>query len=118
MSYDLGLYDQVTGGLVELELPHHMKGGTYQAGGCDTASINITYNYAEHFQRVLGLGGIRSLYGMSGRETIPILESAIMKLGDDVDADYWKPTEGNAKLALQHCLELARMAPDGVWDGD
>lgn len=118
MSYDLGLRDAITGEHLELDEPHQMKGGTYAIGGCDTADINITYNYAGHFRRVMGNGGIRILYGKTGAESIPILESAIAGLGNDVDDDYWNATEGNAKRALQHCLALARMRPDGVWDGD
>lgn len=117
MSYDLGLYDAITGDVLELDAPHQMKGGTYQVGGCRTAEINITYNYAKHFGRI-GAEGIRTLYGMTGAQSIPVLESAIASLGDDVDENYWNGTEGNAKRALQQCLALARMRPDGVWQGD
>jgi hypothetical protein len=131
MSYDLGLVDAITGEELQLDVPHQMKGGTYCLGGCSTADINITYNYATIFRRVLGeresdhrenrdgkLCGIRLIYGMTGAESIPVLEAAIEKLGDDVDPDYWKATEGNAKRALQQCLALARLRPDGVWNGD
>lgn len=118
MSYDLGLCDAVTGDVLELDSPHHMRGGTYKIGGCETAEINITYNYAKHFCRVMGDKGIRTIYGMTGAESIPVIESAIASLGDDVDKDYWKATEGNAKRALKQCLALARLRPDGVWQGD
>lgn len=37
---------------------------------------------------------------------------------DDVDTDYWKPTEGNAKRALLQLLAMAKIRPDGIWDGD
>lgn len=48
-----------------------------------------------------------------------MLEKAISALGDDVDdSDYWHATEGNAKRALYGLLALAKMRPDGVWDGD
>lgn len=40
---------------------------------------------------------------------------AIAELHDDVDPDYWKATEGNAKRALLQLLAMARMRPDGVW---
>lgn len=118
MSYDLGLKDPITNDWLELDEPHQMKGGTYCIGGSQTAEINITYNYAKHFYRVMEEGGLRSIYGRTGAESIPILEAAIEALGDDVDEDYWKGTEGNAKRSLQQCLALARMRPDGVWDGD
>lgn len=118
MSYDIDLCHPITGKVLELETPHHMRGGTYQIGGSLEASFNITYNYYQHYRNVFGEDGIRTIYGMSGAESIPLLESAIFKLGDDVDKDYWKPTDGNAKAALYKLLALARMRPDGVWQGD
>jgi hypothetical protein len=124
MSYDLCLCDPVTSERLVLDQPHHMRGGTYQIGGTTRASMNITYNYADHLYRVLpdpgptGQEGIRSIYGLSGAEAIPILEGAISLLGDDVDPDYWKSTEGNTKSALTKVLALSRMRPDGVWRGD
>jgi hypothetical protein len=119
MSYDLELLDPVTRKVLVLDAPHHMRGGTYAVGGEFTARFNITYNYADHFRRVLGkANGIRTLYGLTGAQSIPMLQAAISQLGDDVDWDYWKPTEGNAKKALCQLLALAQMRPDGVWDGD
>ena len=68
---------------------------------------------------VFGEGGIRSIYGKTGAESIPMLEKAISALGDNVDnSDYWHATEGNAKRALYGLLAFAKMRPDGVWDGD
>jgi hypothetical protein len=67
---------------------------------------------------VLPEGGIRSLYGKTGAETIPTLREAAKLLGDDVDPDYWASTEGNAKRALLQLATLAEMRPDGVWEGD
>jgi hypothetical protein len=62
--------------------------------------------------------GIRSIYGMSGAESIPVLKKAIELLGDDVSGNYWDATEGNAKKALIQLLALAQMRPDGLWSGD
>lgn len=118
MSYDIDLVDPVSKKVLVLDAPHQMKGGTYCLGGTPQASLNITYNYAEHFIRVLGKNGIRSIYGKTAVETIPVLESAIAQLGDDVSEDYWAPTEGNVKRALIQLLTLARLRPDGVWLGD
>ena len=118
MSYDIDLCDPVTLDAIVLDERHQMRGGTCQVGGCLYASLNVTYNYAQHFYRVMGEEGIRTLYGKTGAETIPILEAAIGQLGDDVDPDYWKSTEGNAKRSLCQLLALARMRPDGVWAGD
>jgi hypothetical protein len=95
-----------------------MTGGTYVLGGTTEAWLNVTYNYGGIFRRVLGEKGIRSIYGMSGVDSVLVLEKAIAMLSDDVDPDYWKATEGNAKRALCQLLALAKMFPHGVWDGD
>ncbi len=118
MSYDLALVDPVTREELLLDAPHQMKGGTYALGGTPTASLNVTYNYYAHFRRTLGPYGIRSLYGKTGAETVPLLEAAIAQLGNDVDEDYWQPTEGNVKRALCQLRALALLRPDGVWEGD
>ena len=133
MSYDICLCDPVSGETLELDAPHQMKGGTYAMGGSSDAHLNVTYNYGPIFRRVLadrpwregdsdhdidGVGGIRTIYGMTGAESLMVLQDAINKLGDDADPDYWKPTEGNAKRALVQLRALALMRPDGVWRGD
>lgn len=120
MSYDIDLCDPLTGSAIELDTPHHMRGGTYQVGGCPELSLNVTYNYGKFYyeDRCFGEKGIRTIYGMTGAESLPVLERAISALGDDVDDDYWKPTEGNAKAALLQLLAMAKMRPDGVWNGD
>ena len=118
MSYDLYLRDPVTKETLESEVPHHCRGGTYLVGGDARMKFNITYNYSKHYYRVFGEKGIRTIYGKSGAEAIPILKEAISKLGDDVDPNYWEPTEGNAKKALHVLVSFSQMRPDGVWDGD
>lgn len=83
--------------------------------------LNVTYNYGHFYYQpeVFGENGIRSIYGKTGAESIPMLEKAISALGDDVDdSDYWHATEGNAKRALYGLLAFAKMRPDGVWEGD
>jgi len=118
MSYDIELIDPVTKKTIELPTPHFMRGGTYVVGGTTLAELNVTYNYSQYFYKIFGDYGIRSLYGVSGSDSIPILQSAVNKLKDDVDNDYWKATEGNAKRALLQLLALAKMRPDGIWNGD
>lgn len=114
MSYDIYLRDPVTHDTLQIETPHQIRGGTYAVGGTQEAWLNITWNYAKHYYRVFGEKGIRTIYGMTGAESIPVLKEAISKLGDDVAEDYWEPTEGNAKRALHGLLALAQMRPDGV----
>lgn len=120
MSYDIHLNDSVTGIPIELDAPHQMRGGTYVVGGTNEAWLNVTYNYGRFYRRddVFGEKGIRTIYGMTGAESIPVLERAIAALGDETSDNYWEATEGNAKRPLMQLLAFARMRPDGVWDGD
>ena len=118
MSYDIDLTDPVTGKVLESNAPHQMRGGTYAVGGTTRLCLNVTYNYSNHYHRVFGEEGIRTIYGMTGAESIPLLKKAISMLKDDVSENYWESTEGNAKRALTQLLTLAKMRPDGVWDGD
>ena len=117
MSYDIYLVDPVTKQVLHADTPHRIAGGTYAIGGTNQMWLNVTYNYAPHF-RGFGPEGIRELYGKSGAESIPLIEAVIAVLGDDKSDDYWEPTEGNAKTALYGLLALARMRPDGIWQGD
>ena len=134
MSYDISLNDPVTKKVIVFDDKHQIKGGTHVLEGTNEAWLNITYNYSPIFCKVLGGNnvklsrydkmfgseqtGIRFLYGKSGAEAIPILEKAIKELKNDVNTNYWKPTEGNAKQALNGLLAFAKMRPDGIIDGD
>lgn len=118
MSYDINLLDPVTKEVIEFDSPHQIAGGTMALGGTTSAWLNVTYNYSQHYYKTMGDKGIRSIYGLTGTEAIPILEKAISQLSDDVDDDYWKPTEGNAKRALCGLLAFAKLRPDGVFGGD
>jgi hypothetical protein len=117
MSYDISLNDPITGEVLLLDTPHQMKGGTYCIGGTREMTLNITYNYSDSYE-LLGEEGIRTIYGMTGAESIPVLRKVTEQLGDDVSDNYWAATEGNAKAALLKLIALAEMRPDGVWSGD
>ena len=117
MSYDVQFC--IDGNRVRFDKPHHVTGGTYQVGGCDGAWLNITYNYAPFYEELWPGGSIRSLYGKTAGEVIPLLKTAVEDLGTDADENYWEPTKGNAGAALANLLELARMCPiDAVLEGD
>lgn len=118
VSYDISLREPVSNETIQFDSPHTIRGGTYALGGTSEAWLNVTYNYSKHFYGAMGEKGIRTIYGMTGAESIPALSDAISKLGDDVDADYWNPTEGNAKRALCGLLAFAQLRPDGIWEGD
>lgn len=126
MSYDIDLLDPITKEVIEINDVHFLRGGTYKMGGSTELSLNMTYNYSKFLHQVLqpkftpseDKSGIRSLYGMTALEATPILEDAISTLKDDVDPDYWKPTEGNTKKALNNLLTMCKMRPDAIIDGD
>ena len=120
MSYDIELLDPITKKVIELNDPHFVRGGTYAVHGTKRLELNITYNYSKHFKWLgeLGEKGIRSIYGKTAQESIPILMGAAARLKNDVSEDYWKATEGNAKWALMQLLSIAEMRLDGIWDGD
>lgn len=124
MSYDIRLVNKKTREVERAKFPNDNRQGTYKLlDDYDVereCEFNITYNYAPHFRKVIDEdAGIRKIYGMSAKDSIPLLEDAISKLGDDVDSDYWKSTEGNAKEALRGMLAIAKNAnPDSIWEGD
>lgn len=115
MSYDIQLVHPRSGAHLRANKTHQLRGGTYALGGTKELWLNVTYNYAPHFQKVFGEDGIRAIHGMTGEESIPVLMEAMAKLSDDVDADYWAATEGNAKSALADLVRLAKLGPQGVW---
>lgn len=118
MSYDIYLLDPVTKERVVIDEPHFMRGGTYQIGGSKELHLNITYNYGKFYYELLGDRGIRAIYGMTGLDSIPLLQDAANRLNDDTNEDYWEPTEGNAKRPLLQLITLAKMRPDAIWGGD
>ena len=116
MSYDCRLVDPVTKEPLCTSSKHEIAGGNYCIGGTDEMWLNVTYNYCGHFRKVMPPEGLRGLDGMMAVDSIPILEKGIAQLGNDVDDNYWEPTEGNAKKALYGLLALAKLRPDGVWE--
>ena len=144
MSYDIYLVDPITRKTLELDAPHQMRGGTYALGGTTEAHLNVSFDYGVHFWLVFEelpaprplapewmhkmaavdseihytIAGIRTLYGLSGAESLPILDRAMALLKDNGTDNYWDATEGNAKRALIQLRALAALRPDGIWDGD
>ncbi len=140
MGYDITLKDPVTKDILTMDAPHQIKGGTYAIGGTKEAWLKVTYNYSRWYYKD-GVfpnengesQGIRTIYGMSGAESIPVLGAAISALensNDDISDEerreceeqgatgYWMPTRENAIKPLYSLLAFAQMRPDGVWDGD
>lgn len=122
MSYDIELKDPVTGKTIEFDSPHQCKGGTRAIGGTAEAWLNVTYNYGR-FYREVNKDGIRAIYGLSGAESILVLEEMIEGIeanhpDKETSDDYWEPLPGNALKPLYQLLSFAKMRPDGVWEGD
>lgn len=133
MSYDIKLIDPVTKETLHSDVPHHMRGGTYAMSGTTEMWLNITYNYSRWFYEAFGDQGIRTIYGMTGVESIPVIDKAIQALEsmneelsheeiqeyiDHGVTGYWIPTKENALRPLYQLKAMAQMRPDGVWDGD
>lgn len=124
MCWCFDLCDPVTNEVLETEEKHQRNGSNYCVGGTTELSLDVTYNYSGIINKKieeLKIGAECSysyafyLMGKTGAETIEPLKKIIASLKDDVDDDYWKATEGNAKRALCGLLAFAQLRPDGVW---
>lgn len=103
MSYDIYLKEPVTGEVASVP-GHLMIGGTYKADyhpetGTFTpalnteAHLNVTYNYGRYYKEVYEKG-IRQIYGLSGVDSISILENMIAAITDKYKKDdVWTSTK-------------------------
>lgn len=123
MSYDIRLTTAPGGDSYYFppEVPVFVKGGTYSMYDDPSpveAWLNITFNYSNQFAKVFPIptqvardcGSILCLQDMRVSDAIPLVEKAEKNLGDDVNPDYWKSTEGNAKQALHKLLIMMKVA--------
>ena len=108
MSYDIGLVDRVSFETLQSDSSHCMRGTT-------DPTLNVRYNYSNHYCLAMGEKGIRTIHGMTGWESIPLLETSITKLGTDVLNHYLASTDGNVKRVLIQLLTLAKMHPYWLW---
>lgn len=120
MGYSVKLVDRITNETLQADSPHQMRGGIYLVCGTQYLWLSITYNYAQFFIKddVLGKDGLMRINGLSGADSIPILEEATRSLKNNVSSNYWDETEGNAKRALIQLLAMAKIRPDGIWKVD
>lgn len=110
MSYDCYIVHPDTRETLLFKGPHQLRGGTYALGGTNEAWVNITYNYGGHLRKALGPDGLMGLNRMPVGQALTLISQGLGLLGDDIDDDYWKPTEGNAKLALIDLGSLCMLA--------
>lgn len=123
MSYDIRLHDPVSREPIELEAKHFMRGGTYAIDGTPEVWLNITYNYSKFYYEAEPEKGIRVIYGKTGAESIPVLQNMIDQITKkhpnlETSENYWDSMTGNAIKPLHQLIAMAKMRPDGVWDGD
>lgn len=122
MSYSLRLEND--GGIIEFKEPQHEAGGTFAVGGTTLAELNVTYNYAKILKEVFGAEGIRRLYGMTAHDSIPLLITVRIMLGNaPASGDYWQANEGNVCQAVRSLHRIAEQAEreghgDAIWQGD
>jgi len=78
----------------------------------ETPAINISYNNRRVFDRAI-TGGITSLYGLTGWDSILILEKAISV------TPVWEIGDRNyiARRALRELLAMAEKHHGGIWSG-
>lgn len=110
MSYDVDLCDKEGQLLPYTET--FQEGGTQIIGGHSNCSLNITFNYAEVFG-----GLVRDLNGKVAKDTLAELKafSEKWKHAMPYERDYWAPTPGNAKKAIDRLISFAELHPEGVW---
>lgn len=86
----------------------HCEGGTIQVGGSDEALMNVTYNYGK-------VWSVRKINGMTGEQSVPILEAVVRENGTERDDDYWNPTPGNVGYMASVLHAWALQHPQAVW---
>lgn len=115
MSYDISLVDPVTKETLEADFVHHITGGSYTIGGTRKLELNVTWNYCKFYygDKAFGDKGIKSLDGMTGAESIPILKKLFQTLETMFPLYTWMlPRETQRKLCADcsHLLKSGRMA--------
>jgi len=81
----------------------------------------LVSGYLPLFQRVMGERGIARLCGMTGQESLPVLQEAYNALHDVPPREWNTPgplTDGDARGVIVALLSLARSRPEGEWDGE
>lgn len=112
MSYDMDLMCRDNEGeLTICTTGAHTEGATYCVGGSNLCSLNITGNYTRVFNT-------HQIDGMTGAESLPILQAGIDELGTDQSDNYWDPTPGNVGHMLSILAKWATEHPDAVWRDD
>jgi hypothetical protein len=133
MSYDISLVHPTTKEKYALEEHIYMDGQHFNFDGEQETHLCVTYNYSEIFKKAFGqeltftskldehLGGqlrtgIRSIYNLTGEQSIPVLENVINNISHDTSLFYWDAID--TKKVLKNLLFFAKLFPEGIWEGD
>lgn len=108
MGYDITIKNKDSH-IVQFKEVHNIRGGTFAIGGTTEAWLSVTCNYCKFFRKVWN-DGIFDLNGKTVSVAVEMLNDAIQKLKGEKDADYWKPTEGNARASLFNLKLLCEIA--------
>lgn len=119
MSYDIIFRDPATGKAIKkpAALLDNSVSSIHAIGGDPAASeqmwMSPTYNYSGIFEKY-GIHPKDDLDGKTAAEVAEKLRAAIPRMGDDVNSDYWKATEGNAKRVALRLLAWCALAPEAI----
>lgn len=91
------------------------EGGKQIINGSTEAELNVTYNYSEILERVLGHTFSDALDNKKAGDVVELLGHAMMILDTDVSTDYWQATEGNVRVVISRLLMWAEQCPDAIF---
>ena len=115
MGWDVYLKNAKTKETVKV--PLHQEGSTFAVNGSEEAKVAMTFTYSAFFYEHIDKDtGLEWLNGKTGLEVAPKLATAICKLGQTADANYWKSTPGNAGKALNVLLKWACLHPKAIFE--
>lgn len=88
MGYSLWLEDKETEQMCRRKEPEVDLGNVLCIGGSDLMEFNITYNYKPYYHNTKGFekDGIRTIYGLTGKESLPLLK----RLAEDIENNFKK----------------------------
>lgn len=107
MSYSLWLENKDNELMCKRKEPEVNLGTMLCIGGSDLMEFNITYNYAHYYYEVEGFeeDGIRKIYGMTGKESLPYLDMLCMHIQKKYynrDKQRWKQTVRQKKVPVMN----------------
>lgn len=100
MGYGLRLIDK-NGNTCQSKADRYIFGNTICLNGSKDLEFNITYNYSPYYYEVEGFekDGIRKIYGLTGKQSIPLLQKIISSIHNKyVKNGKWITTKRTKKI--------------------